>query len=290
MKERALQPEKGLFLLAAGCCTKESLHGILPVAQSLHRSLSFTKELVMKLEGNTVLITGGTSGIGRALAAAFLKEGSRVIICGRRAERLKALAQMHPNLVTRVCDVSRAHEREELVGWTTTNFPDTNILINNAGVQLTADLTRPVDLRRIYEEVDTNLIAPLHLGSLMAPHLSARPEAAIVNISSGLAFTPLAFMPVYCATKAAIHSLTLSLRYQLRHTAVKVFEIAPPSVDTELGHDRRADKSESHGGIPVSEFLAGALDALRDDQLEAPIGMARNLWEKRDALFGRMNP
>lgn len=244
----------------------------------------------MNLGGHTVLITGGTSGIGWAFAEAFMQEGSQVIVCGRREERLKALQEKYPKLAIRPCDISRAQEREDLAGWTTTNFPKTNILINNAGVQLTADLTKPVDLKRIYEEVDTNLIAPLHLASLMAPHLSGQPEAAIVNISSGLAFAPLAFMPVYCATKAAIHSLTLSLRYQLRHTAVKVFEIAPPSVDTELGHDRREDKSESHGGIPISAFMAGALEALRNDELEAAIGMAANLREKREALFSRMNP
>lgn len=237
-----------------------------------------------------MLITGGTSGIGWAFAEAFLQEGSQVIVCGRREERLKALQDKYPKLATKACDVSRAAEREELAGWTTTNFPKTNILINNAGVQLTADLTQPVDLKRIYEEVDTNLIAPIHLSSLLAPHLGTKPEAAIINISSGLAFVPLAFMPVYCATKAAIHSITLSLRHQLRHTAVKVFEIAPPSVDTELGHDRRTDKSESHGGIPVSEFMAGALEALRNDELEAAIGMARNLREGREALFARMNP
>ena len=244
----------------------------------------------MQLSGHTVLITGGTSGIGWAFAEAFLEAGSQVIICGRREERLKALRDQYPQLATRVCDVSRAGEREELAGWTTTNFPKTNILINNAGVQLTADLTKPVDLKRIYEEVDTNLIAPIHLASLLAPHLEGQPEAAIVNISSGLAFAPLAFMPVYCATKAAIHSITLSLRHQLRHTGIKVFEIAPPSVDTELGHDRRTDKSESHGGIPVSEFMAGALEALRNDELEAAIGMAQNLRQGREALFARMNP
>ena len=236
------------------------------------------------------MITGGTSGIGWAFAEAFMQAGSQVIVCGRREERLKALQEAHPGLAVRACDISRAAEREELAGWTTTNFPKTNILINNAGVQLIADLTQPVDLRRIYEEVDTNLIAPLHLASLMAAHLAAQPQAAIVNISSGLAFAPLAFMPVYCATKAALHSLTLSLRHQLRHTAVKVFEIAPPAVNTELGHDRRADKSESHGGIPVSEFMAGALEALHNDELEAAIGMAKNLREGREALFSRMNP
>ena len=244
----------------------------------------------MKLSGHTILITGGTSGIGLAFAEAFLKEGNEVIICGRREERLKALREKHPSLVTKVCDVSRAKDREVLAEWTTVNYPHTNILMNNAGVQLLADLIAPVDLKRIYEEIDTNLIAPIHLSSLMVPHLRRKNEAAIINISSGLAFAPLSFMPVYCATKAAIHSLTLSLRHQLKETTVKVFEIAPPSVDTELGHDRRADKSESHGGIPVSEFLAGALEAIRTDELEAAIGMAKNLREKREAMFPIMNP
>src|SRR5215204_1277205 len=126
----------------------------------------------MNLKENMVLITGGTSGIGLAFVEAFLQEGSKVIVCGRREERLRALRDRYPQLITRVCDVSRAAEREELAGWATANYPKTNILINNAGVQLAADLTGPVNLKRIYEEVDTSLIAPLHLASLLAPHLA----------------------------------------------------------------------------------------------------------------------
>jgi len=144
-------------------------------------------------------------------------------------------------------------------------------------------------LLRVNSEVETNFIAPIHLGSLFAQHLATKDEAAIINISSGLAFVPLAFMPVYCATKAAIHSLTLSLRYQLKDTSVKVFEIAPPAVDTELGSDRRADKSQSHGGLPIKDFLSEAMEAINNDTFEAPIANAKNSREKRETMFEVMN-
>ena len=243
----------------------------------------------MRTSGNTVLITGGTSGIGLAFAEEFMKEGSKVIICGRREDRLSSLREKYPNVITRKANVADASQREELANWVITNHPDTNILINNAGVQLLADLTKPVDLNRIYQEIDTNLVAPIHLSSLFAQHFATRDNTAIINISSGLAFVPIAFMPVYCATKAAIHSLTLSLRHQLRKTAVKVFEIAPPAVDTELGSDRREDKTQSHGGMPVKEFIDAAMNAIKNDILEAPIGTAAGSREKREALFEVMN-
>ncbi len=169
------------------------------------------------------------------------------------------------------------------------NFPDTNILINNAGIQLLADLTKEVDLGRIYQEVEINLIAPIHLSSLFVQHFKQKNETAIINISSGLAFTPLAVVPIYCSTKAAIHSLTFSLRHQLKDTSIKVFEIAPPSVDTELGADRRADKLATHGGMHVDEFIAEAMQYLENDVYESAVGPAKNMREKRDAFFPMMN-
>jgi uncharacterized oxidoreductase len=164
-----------------------------------------------------------------------------------------------------------------------------NVLINNAGIQFLADLTKPVNLDRINSEVETNLIAPIHIASLVAAHLETKPEAAIINISSGLAFAPIAIMPIYCATKAAVHSLTMSLRHQLKNTTIKVFEIIPPAVDTELGNDRRTDKSQSHGGMPVLEFIDEAVIALKDDKFEAPVGMSVGLYSKREELFNMMN-
>lgn len=243
----------------------------------------------MQLSGNTVLITGGTSGIGLAFAEKFLQSGSKVIITGRREERLKAIEQKYPGIVTKVSDVAGEKQREELANWTFKNHSDVNVLINNAGVQLLTDLKRPVDLSRVRQEVETNFIAPIHLSSLFVQLLAEKGRAAIINISSGLAFVPIAIMPVYCATKAAIHSLTLSLRHQLRKTQIKVFEIAPPAVDTELGSDRRTDKTQTHGGIPVQEFIEQAMHAFENDVLEASIGTAANSREKREALFEVMN-
>ena len=243
----------------------------------------------MNITSNTILITGATSGIGLAFAERFVREGNTVIICGRRKDRLDAIKADNPGIITYSCDITNASEREELQKWVVTNYPTLNIVINNAGVQLTADLTKPVELDRINLEIETNLVAPIHIASLFAPHLQSMSDAAIINISSGLAFVPIAFMPVYCATKAAIHSYTLSLRHQLKNTSVKVFEIAPPSVDTELGHDRRTDKTQTHGGIPVQEFLEEAIEAIQNDLFEAPIGQSKGLRAKREELFEAIN-
>ncbi len=243
----------------------------------------------MKLTGNTVLITGGTSGIGLAFAEKFLELGNKVIICGRRENRLIEIKNKHGEIITRVCDVMDADQRKALAGWIISNYPETNILINNAGVQLLADLTKEVDMERIYREVEINFIAPVHLTSLFASHLSGKREAAIINISSGLAFSPIAIMPVYCATKAAVHSFTLSLRHQMKDKNVKVFEIAPPAVDTELGSDRRKDKTQSHGGMHVNEFIREAITFLQNDVYESAVGMAENMRQKRELLFTNMN-
>ncbi len=243
----------------------------------------------MQTSGNTILITGGTSGIGLAFAKQFLQEGSKVIICGRRADRLAQIAADNPGIITKQCDITDASQRENLCNWALQHYPDLNILINNAGIQLAIDLTSPVDLGKVRNEIETNFIAPIHLTSLFAAHLKTKSEAAIMNVSSGLAFVPLAFMPVYCATKAAIHSVTLSLRHQMKNTSVKVFEIAPPSTDTELGHERRADKTQTHGGIPISEFLTEAMEGIRNDTLETVVGQSKGLRAKREELFDNMN-
>ena len=243
----------------------------------------------MNISGNTILITGGTSGIGLAFAEAFINAGNIVIICGRRNDRLLQLNQKYPELITRVCDVSLQREREELAEWAIENFPDLNVVMNNSGVQYASDLQNSIDMDKVISEINTNLVAPIQLSSLFIKHLSSKENGTIINISSGLAFVPIAFMPVYCATKAAIHSFTISLRYQLKNTSIKVFEIAPPSVDTELGHDRRVDKTQSHGGLPVDQFLKEAMEALDNDIFEAPIADSKFLKEKGMDAFEGMN-
>jgi uncharacterized oxidoreductase len=235
-------------------------------------------EVFMKISGNTVLITGGATGIGRALAEDFLKEGNEVIICGRREERLLAARKRCPQLHVKVCDVAKKGERKSLLKWATSNFESLNILVNNAGIQREVDLTKgPVDLQGSENEIKTNLEAPIHLSALFVPHLMKRKEAAIINISSGLAFVPLAMVPVYCATKAALHSFTLSLRHQLSDTAVRVYEVAPPLVETELHKYAGEERQRELRGIPPEEVARTTMKSLEGDEFEIAVGMARDL-------------
>jgi uncharacterized oxidoreductase len=243
----------------------------------------------MKLSGNTIVITGGTSGIGRGLAERFLELGNKVVICGRRADRLEALAAAHPGLAARVCDVTDTMQREDFAAWVFENHPETNVLVNNAGVQLVGNFGKGLDVKRLHAEVETNFVAVAHFSALFAERLAARENAAILNISSGLAFAPMAFMPVYCATKAAVHTFTLSLRHQLKAKGIDVVEIIPPSVDTELGGDRRSDPSQSHGGLPVAEFVDCVIAGLRKGEAEIAVGDALNLRKRGESLFEAMN-
>lgn len=243
----------------------------------------------MKLTGNTIVVTGGSSGIGKELVERFLALGNKVVTCGRRKERLAQLRARFPDLSVFTCDVSDEAQRKAFAEWVGVSHPAANVLVNNAGVQLVMDFTRPLDLGRVRSEVETNFIAPLHFASLFASILAKKEGAAIVNISSGLAFSPLAFMPVYCATKAAIHSFTLSLRRQMRELGIMVYEIAPPAVDSELGRERWPKGQSSHGGMPVPEFVAAMLKALEADLPEAAIGQAEGMRAKREGLFEAMN-
>lgn len=243
----------------------------------------------MKLSGNTILITGGTSGIGRAFAEAFARLGNAVVICGRRQERLDDITRQYPAVTGVICDLTNVKQREGLIQHVTADFPAFNVLINNAGIQLAVDLTRSIDVAAVRAEMETNFVAPVHLSSLVAEHLKKQPAAAIVNISSGLAFTPLVYTPIYSATKAALHSWTMSLRKQLDGTTIQVYELAPPSVDTELGHQRRADKTQSHGGMPPDEFVREALKTLEHDDFQAGIGPAATMMRLRDGMFEQLN-
>ncbi len=243
----------------------------------------------MKTSGNTVLITGGASGIGLALAEMLLRRKNEVIICGRRRERLQAAKRSFPEIHFRVCDVSDARSRRALVDWLAFEFKDLNLLVNNAGIQRPVDFLKgPRDLEDADNEIATNFTALIHLSALLIPFLRRRKEAAIVNISSGLAFTPLAAVPVYCATKAAVHSLSLSLRHQLRETSVQVFEVAPPMVSTELSGTRKRPEETEHTMSPEA-VAAGILDALERNDYEVALGTAAGLRAQREALFSAIN-
>ena len=234
----------------------------------------------MNLSGNTILVTGGASGIGLALASRFLAAGSSVIVCGRRLAALRDAAKAHPGLVTRPCDLSRADERESLAEWVVEAFPDLNVLVNNAGVQRRFRLTDPESWEETHQEIAINLDAPLHLGMLLLPHLQATPGAAIVNVTSGLAYVPFVAAPVYSATKAALHSYTLSLRHHLADTGVRVIEIVPPAVNTDLG-----GKGLHTTGEPLDAFADAVMTRIAAGELESGYGSAEQRRLEANAVF-----
>ena len=198
----------------------------------------------MQPSGNKVLITGATSGIGYALAHHFLRQGNEVLAVGRQLNHLLQLQAEYPRtLHPLACDLTQRAQLDDLVGRLERQHPDLNVLVNNAAVQHNYDLL-PGDnvVSRIESEIQLNLTVPLQLVGQLLPGLAARPAAAIVNVSSGLAFAPKRSAPVYCATKAGLHIFTQALRYQLEHTSVKVFELIPPVVDTPMTAGRTQAK------------------------------------------------
>ncbi|MGF7215214.1 putative oxidoreductase [Spirosoma lacussanchae] len=243
----------------------------------------------MNTSNNTVLITGGASGIGWALAERFLQAGSQVIVCGRRADKLQEAQQKHPQLHTRQCDVGQAAERIALLDWVRSDFPQVNVLINNAGIQRRMQLADSQnDWRESQQEIAINLEAPLHLATLFIPHLKQHPQSAIINVTSGLAFVPGAFAPIYSATKAALHSFTMSLRHQLANTSIEVIELVPPAVNTDLG-----GPGLHTFGVPVGDFADAMMNGLQTGATEIGYGTSEtNRMASRpeiDAIFARMN-
>ena len=234
----------------------------------------------MKTNGNSILITGGATGIGFSLAEAFVKTGNKVMICGRRKARLEEARGKLPQIQVRQCNLSLKEDRESFCNWVRDNYKDLNILINNAGIQRFIDLKKgTAELFAGEDEIQTNLAAPIHLSSYFAPLLLAKKEAAIINVSSGLGFVPIAAMPVYCATKAGVHIFSVSLRHQLKGTSVKVFEIVPPAVETELGKGATGDSEQEYHGIQPSEVALETLKAFKNDEYEIVIGEAKGLVE-----------
>ncbi|MFD1989366.1 SDR family oxidoreductase [Paenibacillus nicotianae] len=224
----------------------------------------------MQMTGNTILITGGNAGIGLAFAERFLKAGNKVIVCGRREEVLQQAQAQYPELITRVCDVEKESERIELFDWVTTHYPEVNVLVNNAGIQqrlnvLTADAKN--HWSDFSKEITINIEAPVHLSILFASYFVTQQNAAIVNVTSGLAFTPFVIAPIYSATKAALHSFTMSLRYQLEDTSIEVIEIAPPAVNTDLG-----GAGQHTQGEPLDAFADGIFEGLAAGKQEIGYG------------------
>jgi uncharacterized oxidoreductase len=240
----------------------------------------------MKLSGNKILVTGGASGIGLGLTERFIKENNTVIICGRREDVLKEVASKFPSVITRVCDLSIEDERMKLYEWIRTEHSDLNVLVNNAGIQNWMNVTDKDFYERAKQEVSINVLAPVHLTSLF---LKLPSVDTIVNVTSGLAFVPLAKVPVYCSTKAFFRSFTLSLRYLLKEKNVEVVEVIPPALNTDLG-----GKGIHDAAPPVSDFVESIFQQLNEGKDEVSFGFSEGRVKANNETIGeyfkRLNP
>ena len=240
----------------------------------------------MKISGNKILITGGASGIGLGLTERFIDEGNTVIVCGRRASALKEVSDKFPSVITKVCDLSVEAERKALYNWVAENHNDLNVLINNAGIQQWMEISDTDFFERAKAEITTNIEAPIHLISLFTKIQSIN---TIINVTSGLAFVPFSKVPVYSATKAFFHSFTLSAKHLLQSKNIKLIEIIPPALNTDLGGIGLHDAAP-----PVGDFIESVFNQLREGKTEITFGlsqpMANGNKEELKTIFDRLNP
>ncbi|MDQ1166293.1 SDR family oxidoreductase [Flavobacterium sp. SORGH_AS_0622] len=218
----------------------------------------------MNLSNNKILITGGASGIGLGLTERFIQENNTVIICGRRESVLNKVKAKFPSVITKVCDLSLEEERIELYKWISENHPDLNVLINNAGIQKWISVTDAGFYESMKAEISTNIEAPLHLTSLF---IELKSLQTVMNVTSGLAFSPFAKVPVYSATKAFFRSFTISLRHLLKAKNIEVIEIIPPALNTDLGGVGLHDAHPS-----VNDFIVSIFEQLKEGRTELTFG------------------
>jgi uncharacterized oxidoreductase len=215
----------------------------------------------MKMTGNTILMTGGGSGIGRGLAEAFHKLGNTVIIAGRRERVLRETAAANPGMEFLTLDTSNKESVAKAAAELKARFPKLNVVVNNAGIMKHEDLLdASAGFEAAEQVIATNLLAPMWLTGALLPLLLAQDASVVMTVTSGLAYVPMAVTPTYCATKAAIHSWTQSLRFQLRNTKVEVLELVPPYVQTELMGERQATDPRA---MPLAEFIAEVMEILK---------------------------
>jgi len=238
----------------------------------------------MNLTGNTILITGAGSGIGLALAEEFARMENQVIVAARSPEKLKVAEQR--GLATIQADVSDAGSIQALATRVMQEFPQTNVVIHNAAISKREDLVQGGDSTLQEETVATNLLGPMRLTNALMPHLLQQRSAAILIVSSGLAFVPSAFVPTYSATKAALHSYAQSLRFQLRRTSIRVIEIAPPYVQTQLGGRSQATDPNA---MPLRDFISEVMQILNSDPHVDEVLVKRVLPHRYAAEHGREN-
>jgi uncharacterized oxidoreductase len=246
--------------------------------------------------GNTILITGGGSGIGRGLAEAFHKLGNHVIIAGRRKQVLDETVAANPGMSSAVLDIEDAASIRAFTTKLIADFPALNAVIHNAGIMRAEKLlAQPEDLADAEAIITTNLLGPIRLTAALLPHLQKQPHAAILTITSGLAFIPRAMTPTYNATKAAIHSYTQSLRYQLQSTNIQVVELIPPYVQTELMGSQQASDPRA---MPLADYINETINILKTqpDATEVLVERVKPLRfseqsgaEKYNAFFKQFN-
>ncbi|SRR5665213_3511110 len=240
----------------------------------------------MKLTGHTILITGGGSGIGGGLAKAFHEKGNKVIVTGRRKPTLKAFAAKYPGVDFFAMDVSKDADIQKLYKFISKKYPALDVLINNAGIWQNQNFTKAQTLEKhLFDEIDINLKGLIRMIQVFLPLLYKQKESVLMNVSSGLAYMPLSIAPVYCATKAAVHSFSMSLRHQLRKTSVTVIELAPPAVETNLGKVPGKEDEIKYPKLGLEPFIVQTMKALESDETELPIGQSKML-----RLGGRLLP
>lgn len=232
----------------------------------------------MKMSGNTILITGGASGIGLELTRQLLARGNKLVMTGRNAAKLQKAKAEFPSIHTVVSDVSKVADIQALFDLVEADYPDVNVLINNAGIMRMINLHGgDATLADISNEIEINLSGPVRMVQAFLPHLKKKPTAAILNVTSGLAFVPLPIAPIYCATKAALHSYTRSLRAQLIYTNVKVFDLAPPATQTEMMDSADPEDTKHISVMKVADMVRAAMLGMEADRYEIRPGQANQL-------------
>ncbi|KMQ65295.1 short-chain dehydrogenase [Chryseobacterium sp. FH2] len=229
----------------------------------------------MELKNSTILITGGTSGIGLELVKQLTEQGANIIVTGRNLDALNETKKKFPKVHTFQSDVSKPKDIEQLYKDVTQQFPQLNIVINNAGIMREIDLQNTtLDLENINREIVTNLSGTIQMVHQFLPHLLKQKSSAIVNVSSGIAFMPYSISPIYSASKAGVRAYTQALRLQLEDTNVKVFELIPPGVDTPLEKDwtYRHNKNQF---MKVDKLVNVAVKGILKDQFEIKAGLAK---------------
>ena len=231
----------------------------------------------MKLHNKTILITGGTSGIGLELAKQLLQRGNTVIVTGRDPAKLAAAKRQLSEVHTFESDVSDPEAIVALHDRLIAQFPLLDTLVNNAGIMRNLSLNTDRTLNDVTREIEINLSGPVRMIQQFLPHLKTRKGALIINVSSGLAFIPMSIAPVYCATKAALHSFTQSLRVQLEDTGVTVVELAPPGVETPLFRGEFAEETKGQKAMDVAVLAQHAISGIEAGKLEIRPGLSNVL-------------